>query len=384
MNKKKILVWGYYGQGNFGDDYNLKSLIDNLKKLELYLKYDLYYTSYDNNIFEEIVYPFDLLKHKGKLKFLNLILNFYHTQKFLSKVDIIIFGGGTQYFECGKNDFISFCLKYLHLFLFKLRQNRKIIQLNIGIGSIQSKYNIQLFKQIIRKSDYVYLRDIDSYKFVKKILPSKNNVYHDKDLSYYYNPHDKDSSIDSNKNAHLGINLIDYYNYFEKSGVKREMFIEIFKDLIEYYIKKGFSITIFPMQLSKGGFDDVITADLMKKLNRHKVNVVKYKNNIKAFHSKLSKTTICVGMRYHFSLIAIQNNIPTLGISYQPKVRRTFEEYKIDNFVVEMNAIDYIELIKMIDDLLLESEAVISELYLKNKDFEKTNKNLIETLDIIL
>ena len=52
-----------------------------------------------------------------------------------------------------------------------------------------------------------------------------------------------------------------------------------------------------------------------------------------------------IGMRYHFSVISIQNGIPTIGINYQPKVKRELQKFNLDQFVVEMSEITSANLI---------------------------------------
>ena len=42
MKKKKILIWGYYGAQNFGDDLIFNVLFKELKPLQE--KYDIYYS----------------------------------------------------------------------------------------------------------------------------------------------------------------------------------------------------------------------------------------------------------------------------------------------------------------------------------------------------
>lgn len=378
-NKKNILIWGYYGQSNFGDDYNLKTITDTFKKLELQDKYNFFYTNDNNEIFENILNPFTLHKYKGKFKLYNLILNFLQTQKFLYKIDCIIFGGGTQYFEYSKYSFLGFLIKSVHLFLYKLARNKKVIQLNVGIGKVESFINTFLLKYIFYKSDISYLRDIKSYEFIKQLLPKKNIIY-DKDLSYYY-LNSNTSQYDENKstNSHIGLNFIDYYRYMEFNEKSRDFFIKNMIDFITYLKNKGCKITIFPMQLDKGGFDNIITNEILKDFKPSDYNVFQYNNNLEAFHKELNKVDICFGMRYHFTLIAIQNNIPCVGLSYQPKVNNTFLEYDIIDYKIEMKEINSLILIEKFEKLLNNIESIKIKLNNKNK-FLNNSKNKLENI----
>ena len=44
----------------------------------------------------------------------------------------------------------------------------------------------------------------------------------------------------------------------------RDFFIKNMIDFITYLKNKGCKITIFPMQLDKGGFDNIITNEILK------------------------------------------------------------------------------------------------------------------------
>ena len=169
--KKNILIWGYFGKNNFGDELMLKSILEIIKNFES----NIYITIDDRNlktnqIFQEYkLKSFDLYQSKSKSKIINFASNFLNNIKRLRRIDLLIVGGGTQYFEISNNfNFLDFFLRYIY-FLVLTSFNGKLINLNVGIGTINNQFNRYIFSKIINLSELFIVRDTNSKKIAESI-----------------------------------------------------------------------------------------------------------------------------------------------------------------------------------------------------------------------
>ena len=130
------------------------------------------------------------------------------------KMDAIIIGGGTQYFEIESRKPVSILLKYLACKLMKLR-GKKFINAGVGIGAINSKIGKYCLRKIFIKANYSFVRDEASKSTLVKLGVPEEKVIVGKDLSYYTDK-SKTQSKESGK-IKIGINVFDYYNYIENN-----------------------------------------------------------------------------------------------------------------------------------------------------------------------
>uniref|UniRef100_UPI0032171574 polysaccharide pyruvyl transferase family protein n=1 Tax=uncultured Draconibacterium sp. TaxID=1573823 RepID=UPI0032171574 len=335
---KTVYIWGYYGVGNLGDDLMLLTIQQQFDQASQI--FPVCYSTPGYQINPRIKFQPNIVsnkKHTNKL--LNFILNLASVFQTMLKTKVLIFGGGTQYFESRKFDWLTFLIKYISILIVKFIGGR-VIQLSIGIGNIHSPFNIFLLKQIFLKSDLIFLRDKVSFDRIKKVLPNKPDIYLDKDISYYY--YHKlicQNKLDKTK---IGLNFIDYYNYLEKNPAKRKAFIEEAARLIDFIQESNMEVILFSLQKNRGGKDYEFNREIIKQSQyQNNIHFVDYSSNVEEFIEQISSLNIAIGMRYHFNLLALQNNIPSIGINYQPKVRHELHRYSLDNLSIEMNDFDF-------------------------------------------
>lgn len=330
MKKKNLLLWGYYGANNFGDDLIFESLI---QILDLHSqKFNLFYTiknkEYKYNLDAQPLIFFDK-KHKNKR--INFLLNTWFVLKTAFKMDIIIIGGGTQYFELYTRKPISIAIKYMVCCIMKLR-GKKFINAGVGIGEVHSKIGLFCLKNIFSKASYSFVRDQQSKNFLIRIGVPENKVILGEDLSYYAPIFSQNDSLKNPKK--IGLNFFDYFNYIIHDNEKNEHFIKDLKNFVQWLKhEKGLEPHFFAFQKETGGKDYLFIKEHFSTID---APIHIYQSNINDFIHLIKSMDLNVGMRYHFAVLSLQHQIPFVGLNYQPKVRRELVHFGLEDFVLEM------------------------------------------------
>lgn len=336
MKKKKILIWGYYGANNFGDDLIFNVLFENLQSLKD--EYEFWYSvkSPENSYSKIDAKPIQFFNLKSSFKPLNFILNIIQLLSTILKMDAVIIGGGTQFFEIDGRKNISILLKNIACKLCKIR-GKAFINAGVGVGNVTTKRGMKNISQLFNKASYSFVRDQNSYDRLIELGVKPHKVTLGKDLSYYskkvldFIPRNR-----NNESKSIGINVLDYYNYIEKSTKKNQDFRKELTSFLSHLENEGYTIHLFALQKGSGGRD----FEFMKEIStgiKHTFHY--YEDDINEFMNMVGKMDINIGMRYHLAVISLQFGIPTIGINYQPKVRREFKLFNIEEFVLEMDDI---------------------------------------------
>ena len=363
--KKKILIWGYYGAENFGDDLIFNSLFHIIKENQN--NYQLFYTVKNKKAAYALdAEPIEFFTKRKSNKALNFLSNIKHVFTTVKKMDAIIIGGGTQYFEIKERKPISILLKYIAC---KRIQSKggKFINAGVGIGEIKTNIGKYCLKQLFNKADYSFVRDEKSKQILEGLSVKSNKVDLGMDLSYYYQ--EKPKLAESSKsNIQIGLNFFDFYNYIEKDSKKRSKLINSIKVFITAS-KTQFKadVHLFALQKSSGGRD----YEFMQELNAN-CELHFYNDNQPQFISLMTSMDFNIGLRYHFAVVSLQYGIPTIGINYQPKVRRELTKFGLENYVLEMDEVNDESLQVLFQKLHKNKKATIQQIKQKNNQIKQT------------
>lgn len=291
---KKVLISGYYGFDNFGDEAILGVLVKKLIELKSYIR-----------VFS--VNP----KKTSKLYLVDTTPTFNILQV-LSKIqqsDVLISGGGSLL-----QDVTS--LKSLFYYLFVINTalffKKKVIIFAQGIGPINNGFGRFLTKRTLKRCSLVTVRDEKSL-FLLRGWGINADLVCDPlfDLPLV-------GSMPSNK---VGVQLRGFKTLKEKLLVK-----------LAEQVNKDFSdkeIEIYSFQDSL----DLAVCErfekILKALNPQIKTKLIYNQTSAEILDKISKLDYMIAMRFHANLIALKYGIKTLAICYDEKVEKLANEAKI-------------------------------------------------------
>lgn len=317
MNKK-IVISGYYGCDNFGDECILITLVDKLKNLNIS---DITVISRNPKKTSETL-KVKSIKTFGIINIIKSIIN----------CDILISGGGSLL-----QDATSVKSLFYYLWVICIAQffNKKVLIFAQGIGPIKNKFGEMICKKALKKSTCVTVRD-DKSLFLLRGWGI--NAFQVNDPLFGINLNG------SNPQGKVGVQLREFKTVSENFLIKLAQSIAT-----NFYDKK---IEIYSLQDT---LDKNICSHfelLLKNINPNIQTNVIYGQTPKDIINKISELDYMIAMRFHACLISAKYGIKTLAMSYDYKVDRLAESLNLPCFAInnpDVNIDFYINLLKNID-----------------------------------
>ncbi len=284
---KSIIVSGYYGFDNFGDDAILGVIVDKLKSL-------------GNNIAVISKNP----KKTSLLYQVYSVKNFSLLSLFLamSRSDVLISGGGSLL-----QDVTSFksLLYYSAIIWLAEAMNKKVIIFAQGIGPLNREKSVEIVKKLLLKADFVSVRDQKSLQLLNS-WGVKATLVNDPVFSLEVTPANPDGTI--------GVQLRDY----------KTMNDVLLNRLAEQILKEfpGRKIEIYAFQKALDYKICLKFEKILKTMNPEVNTEVIHSLTKNDFIFKMSHLEYMIAMRFHAVLVALKLGIKTIAINYDAKVTK--------------------------------------------------------------
>lgn len=275
---KNVLVSGYFGFGNIGDEI-IKEVIDReLKK---------------NNI--NAIFLVKEKKNKNEIKRTDII----EILKTLKQVDAFISGGGGLLQD---KTSLKSLLYYTTLINLSKMTNKKTFVFAQGIGPLKKTISKKIVKHTLNKVDLITVRD-DESKNLLLDCGLKNEIIVTSDLAFLY---------DFETLPTLPIE--ENYNVLQIKG-NESVDIEEITDIARFmHYKTHYETILVP-------FYPAMDLKLAKTISeKTKFSVFVPKTFVEAF-SILNNAKFVVGTRYHSIVFSIMLKKPVLPVFYDEKVK---------------------------------------------------------------
>lgn len=350
---KKIIMSGYFGFSNSGDDAILKSIIESFKSLDPDLNIKVLSKDPDLTEREYGVAAVDRFK-------------FFDVRKSLKASDMLISGGGSLLQDKTSSRSIWY---YLLIMKLAKRYKKKVFVYSNGVGPINKKFNRNFTRRVLNKVDYITLRDKDSYDFIKSIGVNNPNV---KVLSdpVFNLKEASDESVRKKFDINEDTVLVSI-----RSWMDDEKLISELSKFLNYLLDDGKNIVFMPMQTPR---DTTISEKIAANIKSSKIIDEKYP--VEILMSLMKNADFIVAMRLHAMIYAIHQNLPFIGLSYDPKTETLLKDFdeSINTDVDEINYDDLLKAYKYIKD---NRDSFISNLNTVN---EENKKKAIEASKLAL
>lgn len=304
-----ILIIGHYGGKNFGDEAMLYALLSKLiEKDETQIKV----VSKDRKYF--------YFKNKGVDYIPPSIFNVI---KAIFKADTLILGGGTHFHD-GYNSkrlkkHYSYLFKILFLYGLLFLQNKKIYQLGVGYGPFRGKLIEVLASLSIYFSTRTFLRDTQSYNWLKETGISLSNTEISFDLVGL------DPALNAeNKSEKKDIGISVTSLAFNEFNVGDEFWSHSFFPEVEKIFKNtdaNFKIFVF-----RGGgkeSDNPLSKQLyqkMKEIDKNRVTIINFTEDVSSYIEEVKSCRKFFASRFHSALLAYLCKCELFVIPYHQKL----------------------------------------------------------------
>ncbi len=307
QKNKEILISGYYGFKNSGDDALLQAIIADLKRFKE-----------SPNIVVLSANPKET-KQIYRVKAINR-LNVFSIMKHMDNSEMLISGGGTLIQDRTSTKSLWY---YLAVITLALKKKLKVMLYSNGIGPLEKKSNIKKTRKILDKVSLITLRDERSLTELDNIGVKNNHVIVTADPALELKREDgtrgrqilKELGVPDGRKL-LGVSIRRWKSTSPE-------FDDNIAWVCDYaYETYGFHTVLLPMQASR----DLASLQNIKRIMKHDATIVDRRVDVGDMMSIMSCFDICIGMRLHTLIYAVVNAVPLIGLVYDPKIS-SFMEY---------------------------------------------------------
>ena len=313
---KKILISGYYGFDNFGDETILSVLVKKLYEFDtkiMVLSKSPIKTQREHAVHSTFyMCPCLCLNH-------------------IFRCDILVSGGGSLLQDVTS---VNSLLYYLFIISVALLFRKKVIIFAQGLGPINNKFVAMLTKFVLKRCSLVTVRDRKSKMILNKWGVDADLVcdpLFDLELPEYKPENKVGDQLRKFKTLKFEF-LTQLAEQINKEFSDKEIEIYSFQDSLDLEVCKRFE-TILKTT------NPQIKTSIVSNLTSQEVL------------NKFSKLEYLIGMRFHANLIAIRYGIKTLALSYDIKVEKLAEEAEFPCLVLgkEANLDELFEKMKQVN-----------------------------------
>ncbi|MEK6646167.1 MAG: polysaccharide pyruvyl transferase CsaB [Candidatus Firestonebacteria bacterium] len=297
----KILISGYYGFKNAGDELILEALLGRFKKI-LSEK-------------EEIVILSNIPSVTSKLYGVKSInrKNFWLIIKELLNTNLFITGGGGLFQDVTS---IKSLMYYLFLIFIAQILNVKTMLYACGIGPINTKIGKFWTRLILKKVDYITLRDNFSYEVLKSIGIYREDIVICADPVVTLNEGNKSAGEILLKKIFKNTN-VPILGIAPRACSTSIDFCKVIAEFSDKLIEaNNWNVIFIPFDLQN---DITVIKNITSKMKKKHFVLDNY--TLSELVDVVSALDILLGMRLHSLILACANKIPAIGINYDPKVK---------------------------------------------------------------
>lgn len=333
---KGIVISGYYGFGNSGDDALLLSIINDLKKHGLN---DTITVLSSNPEETKKIYGVNAV---NRINPFAVIYSIFFCRLFIS-------GGGTLIQDGTSTKSL---LYYLYLIKIAKLLGKKVMLYANGIGPVNKDSNKIKCSKILNTVDVITVRDEKSMGVLSDMNISKPTIRLTADPVFL---------LDKSQNIDNIINKIGNENYFCVSVRNTKNLNSDFEKSLASAVdsinsKYNLTPVFVPLQKS----DIKICADTIKHMKTPSV-ILPHTLSPSEVMAVVSGACMAVGMRLHMLIYAAAAAIPIVGIVYDPKVSG-FMEYARQNLYINDCDVNENNLYKLFESCISHADEIKSVL----------------------
>lgn len=336
----KVLVSGYLGFDNSGDESILKAITTSIKKDRSDIELTVFSSSpkrtADNHGIKSIYSfnPFLILRE-------------------LARCDILISGGGNLLQD--KTSSHSLWYYILIIMIAKIFRKKVMLYAN-GVGPLNRRFNRWLVKKIINRVNIITIREALSIEILKEIGVTKPKVELTADPVYMLSPCDEhrlDEIMVREGVPATGL-TIGVSVRKSKTELEQEKIALLCNKMIEEYQA---NIVLIPMQYPA----DFVVCEQLAKQMQHPVTIIEEKYSSEEQIGIVGRMDIVISMRLHTLIYSSLMGRPMMGIIYDEKIMYFLQRINMP-YVKDIENTDITSILKKLDDLVFKRDEYSIEL----------------------
>lgn len=339
-----IALSGHFGENNVGDDILLLSLVAGLSKTL--------------NVGELVIFTADVGKTVALLdrekmngEYIRIIYSgrwgvrepgksFFKsfswlaaTVTVLKKASLHLIGPGTIIKDSNRF-FVAFWL--LRAFLSYLLR-RPFAFIGIGVGDVRFFHSRLLIWWLVNKAQFVTVRDTGSLEELKTLHVDRPFMASFPDLSFA-GAFPSVKAYGANQIAKIGLNFRKFKIKHFSVGVIRSYENSIINLLLK--MPKNMELVFYSFCNETHQSDLDMFERITTIAGKHQVRITNLiYTNLAELRNSIAACDVFIGTRYHSVLLAIQEGVPSVGLSYERKTVNFMQDAGLSDFALDVNHI---------------------------------------------
>lgn len=328
----KIVLSGFYGLGNTGDEAILKAIIDNLR------------AELDNPDITVFSLSPEKTAKEYNVKSIYRAWRRENKEKYraLKGADLLISGGGGLLQDTYPTKFLFGPLPYYLLIVMLAKiAGTKVMFFSQGIGPVTSTWGKILMKVFANRADFITVRDQYSKDYLKKLGVTRPETVVTADIVFAFKPDEEDRAYNSlplkGDEKIVAVTVRPWFDnpdYIEKTARLLDQLIEL----------RGVTPVFVPME---GKYDVPASNDVLSKMQHaDKAMLLGSDFTPNEFLNFIRHADLTVGLRLHALIFSALSNVPHLGFSYDKKVESFLKRSGMWDYSFRLGEIDETKLLE--------------------------------------
>ena len=337
----RFSIFGYYGQGNAGDEAILSALVDGIRT-ELPTSSICVYSARPQetrNIYQVDAYRFfginlkSIIKgilRKTRIDYIKSVVSFFRS-------DLIIIGGGGLFFDNPETN--RWIFGYINLIYRAKRFGKKVALMGISVGPLYHKGSEEAIKEAFALVDIISVRDNTSRDTLIRCGVATDRIHVIPDLVFTLKSASDERITDiliresfPIKNRRNIVLTPCCYNTTQQGWLQQYIIF------CERAVKElDCNLWLIPMQRNDNHDDLTAIESIYSGLSENaksRTHILHGIYNAKEIQGIISKADFALAERLHGSIMAINTNTPVLSIAYMPKVVGVLELANLSDRII--------------------------------------------------
>jgi len=325
-----VIISGYYGFNNIGDDAMLMAIINNLRMYNENLKIIVLSK---NPIETRSMYWVNSISRE----------NLFHVFTAMRSARLFIYGGGNIIQD---NTSTRSLLYYLGTIWLAKMMKLKVMFYANGIGPLNKNNNKNLTRKILNQVDVITLREKLSLHELESLNIDKPNIILTADPALTLEPGSQSDVDEIFKKE--GIDCRGpFVGFSVRKWQGHEKYEKAIAKAADYVIEKyGLTPLFIPMHYP----DDIYEIERVVSLMKGKGYIIRNKYTVPQTLGIISRVEMLIGMRLHALIFAASQGIPLIGLVYEPKIEG-FLQYVEQASAGHVKDLEYDKLRALIDQV---------------------------------
>ncbi len=310
----RYFLYGYYGQGNFGDDVLLRAMIEGIRQRDLAACFNVYnfnpvpgYANDGGVRFTGLArYTESIRKRPWRLALYLALL-----ARWLMRSDVMVIGGGTLFIDKGRLNF-SLALLYLGVLLAKAMDKRVVVA-GVGVDRLGHKASLWLTRHIVGAAEFVAVREATALPYIAQCSPQRTRLAADLALAVDLGGL---PARPAGARPVIGLCFIDYFRTVEMSAPDHAAYEAAIFRVVEKY-RHAWDFVCITFQRGVGQRDDWLVPHW---LNRYPESAVLHVDSIDSARAAIAAVDVIVTTRFHLGLRGIIWGKPVVVIDHELKM----------------------------------------------------------------